>query len=108
MTEIPVNSRDESILDAAWTLVVERGLSSLTREAIAHLAGVSEASVSNFGRTSITNGPKPTTGYRQRVMRALMNQAIETGDTRMLRIGLADGCLRPEDVPVRLRGAAGL
>lgn len=96
--------RDERVLDAAWLLVETKGLSALTRDAIAFAAGVSAASVSNFGRTRITNGEHDSESYRTRIMRAMMNRAIETGDTRMLRVGLVDGCLREDDIPMRLRG----
>ena len=100
--------RDERVIEAATSIIGAHGLSGLTREALANEARLSPASVSNFGRTRITNGDHDSEGYRPRLLRALMNRAITTGDIRMLRIGLADGCLKDADVPTRLRSAAGL
>lgn len=111
MTENEVDernaARDQRALDAACSIVESKGLSALTREAIAHAANLSPASVSNFGRQRISNGDHSREGYRQRILRAMMEQAIEKGDVRMLRVGLADGCLKPDAVPARLRSTVG-
>lgn len=100
--------RDERALDAACRIVETRGLSALTRDAIADEANLSPASISNFGRTRISNGTHAREGYRTRILRAMMNRAIEKGDVRMLRVGLADGCLKPDALPIHLRAAAGV
>lgn len=101
-------ARDRRALDAACRIVETKGLSGLTREAIAHEADLSPASVSNFGRHRISNGEHSREGYRTRILRAMMDLAVEKGDVRMLRIGLADGCLKPDAIPMRLRAAAGV
>lgn len=101
-------ARDQRALDAACRIVENKGLSALTREAIAHEADLSPASVSNFGRHRISNGSHSREGYRSRLLCAMMNRAVEQGDVRMLRIGLADGCLKPDAIPMRLRAAAGV
>lgn len=101
-------ARDQRALDAACRIVENKGLSALTREAIAHEADLSPASVSNFGRHRISNGSHSREGYRTRILRAMMELALERGDVRMLRIGLADGCLKPDAIPMRLRAAAGV
>lgn len=95
--------RDRKVLDAAARIVETQGLSGLTRDAIADCAQVSPASVSNFGRHRISNGTHDDTGYRARILRAMMDEAIEAGDVTMLRVGLADGCLKPADIPDELR-----
>lgn len=111
MTEDEVDERnaqrDERALAAACRIVETKGLSALTREAIAHEAQLSPASVSNFGRQRISNGEHTREGYRTRILAAMMNAAIEKGDARMLRVGLADGCLRPDAIPVSLRAVVG-
>jgi AcrR family transcriptional regulator len=99
--------RDERIMRAACKIVEDRGLSALSRDAIAAEAGVAPSSVSNFGRSRITNGDHPRgESYRTRILRDMMGQAVDRGDLRIIRIGLADGCLRSDDVPVHLRAAA--
>jgi hypothetical protein len=100
--------RDDCILDTAYRIVETRGMSALTRETLAYEANLSPASVSNFGRYRISNGEHSREGYRTRVLRAVMDRAIEQGDIRMLRIGLADGCLKADGVPVRLRASVGV
>lgn len=102
------DARDARTLAAAVRIVETRGLSGLTRDAIADEAGLSAASVSNFGRHRITNGDHDPLGYRTRILRAMMDQAIERADVRMIRIGLADGCLRKDDVPPHMRAVAGV
>ena len=100
--------RDDRVLAAAWAIVEARGVSGLTRDAIADEADLSPASVSNFGRTRISNGKHAREGYRSRILRAMMEKAIASGDVRMIRVGLVDGCLRAADVPTPLRAAAGV
>ena len=114
-------TRDERVLAAARVILETRGLASLTRDAIAQEAGVSAASVSNFGLTRLTryNSRRAdqrrenpirdsTNGFRPKVLLALMADAVERADLAMLRIGLADGCIRAADVPEALRGDLGL
>lgn len=98
--------RDEQIKKAAVAVIRSRGLSGLTREAIARQAQISPASVSNFGLRS--DGVTPSSGFRSRVLSALMADAITNGDIALLRVGLADGCLKTDDVPAVLRGGLGL
>jgi AcrR family transcriptional regulator len=100
--------RDQRALEAACRIVETRGLSALTRDAIADEANLSPASVSNFGRHRISNGTHAREGYRSRILRAMMDLAVEKADVRMLRVGLADGCLKPDAIPIHLRAAAGV
>ena len=97
--------RDDKILAATRRLIEREGLTSLTRDKIANEAGLSAASVSNYGLTSITNSPPPSEGYRTRILRGLMAQAVERSDVRMVRVGLVDGCLKADDLPAHLRKA---
>lgn len=90
--------RDDAILDAAARVIERDGLSALTRDAVAEEANLSPASVSNFGRTRITNGTHDRSGYRARILHALMWRAIGTRNLSMIRIGLADGCLKRADL----------
>lgn len=100
--------RDEQALAAARWIVETRGLSALTRDAIAEKANLSPASVSNFGRTRISNGDHSREGYRTRILRAMMDEAIARGDVAMIRVGLVDGCLERDAIPTHLRAAAGV
>jgi AcrR family transcriptional regulator len=86
-------ARDERVLTAARAIVTSDGLSALTRETIAQEAGVSPASVSNFGRSRISNGDHSREGYRTRIMDALMVQALDEQNDRLIAIGVADGFL---------------
>lgn len=99
--------RDERVLAAAAAIVSTHGLSGLTRDAIAEHANISPASVSNFGRHRISNGDHSDEGYRSRILRAMMNAALAADDVKTLRVGLADGCLKLDEVPMRLRSAVG-
>lgn len=100
--------RDRRILDASRRLIGRGGLRSLTRKAIAEEAEISPATVNNFGRTSTQRNYRPAEGYRERVLAALMADAIDKADIAMIRVGVADGCLRCEDVPEALRVLAGV
>jgi AcrR family transcriptional regulator len=95
--------RDGRILAAAGRIIRARGLNALNRETIANEAGVSPTSVSNFGRTRITNGTHERLPYRTRILAGLMSQAIDDGDLKMIRVGIAEGCLKAHDVPPALR-----
>lgn len=99
--------RDARILAAAREVIEQSGLSGMTRRAIAERARLSRAGVSNFGRTRLSNGDHDSEGYRSRIMRALMDDAIARSDMRMVQIGLADGCLRPDALPDHMRAAVG-
>lgn len=100
--------RDERILAATRRVISASGLQGLTRKAIADAANMKPATVSNFGRTNYKQNGTPTNGYRERILAALMAEAIEKGDIAMIRVGVADGCLRGEEVPAGLRAAVGL
>ena len=97
--------RDDKILAATKRIIEREGLSALTREKIADEAGLSIGSVSNYGLSSITNSPPPSEGYRARILRGLMQQAVERADVKMVRVGLADGCLKLDALPDFLRKA---
>jgi AcrR family transcriptional regulator len=90
--------RDAKVLDAAYHLLRTKGLSAFTRDAVAEAAGVSPASVSNFGRTRITNGTHRDGKYRPRLMRAVMDRAWQTDDRLVLMMGVAEGIIRPDEV----------
>ena len=96
--------RDRRVLEAARSLIRREGLKALTRDAIADEARLAAASVSNFGRTRISNGTHDTLGYRERIMSALMLEAQETRDVAMLRVGLVDGCIQASDLSDEMRG----
>lgn len=100
--------RDTRILAATRRVIDRGGLQGLTRKAIADAANVKPATVSNFGRTNYKQTDKPTEGYRERILAALMADALVKGDIAMIRVGVADGCLRGEEVPEGLRAAAGV
>lgn len=97
--------RDDKILAATKRIIEREGLSALTREKIADEAGLSIGSVSNYGLSSITNSPPPSEGYRARILRGLMQQAVDRADVKMVRVGLADGCLKLDALPDFLRKA---
>lgn len=105
----PLNlERDGAILDGARRLIRERGLGSLTRSLLAQYAGVAPASVSNFGRTRLSSTPPPAEGYRERLLRALMAEAIAARDVVLIGAGLTDGCLQPDDLGDELRAVMGV
>lgn len=100
--------RDARILAGTRRVISDVGLQGLTRRAIAAAANVKPATVSNFGRTNYKQTEKPVDGYRERILTALMADALEKADIAMIRVGIADGCLRSEEVPEALRAAAGV
>ena len=100
--------RDRKVLDAAYAILSTRGVSGLTRDAIAAQADLSPASVSNFGRARISNGTHAREGYRTRILSVIMERAVADGDVKTVRIGLVDGCLKARDVPTALREQAGV
>ena len=87
------NERDEAILDAVLALVERQGLAGLSRYAIAREAGISPASVSNFGLSSISRLMPPTAGFRGRIMKAIAERGVATGNAQMIRIGQIEGYL---------------
>lgn len=106
---IEANSeRDTAILSAATRIINDEGITALTRSRVAEVAQMSPASVSNFGRTSITNSAPPADGFKQRVMSALMAAAIAAGDLPMLRVGLVGGFIRRDELPDPLRADVGV
>lgn len=70
-TRVCLDDRDGAILAAARRIIETKGLSALTRRAIAAEAGISPATVSNFGVVEFASGGPPSEGYRKRIMRAL-------------------------------------
>jgi hypothetical protein len=83
-------TRDAAILAAARTLALDVGLHGMTRAALAERSGLSAASVSNFGITSVStlrhgeHGP-----IVLRVVEALMRHAVDTGDLPLVAAGIA-------------------
>lgn len=102
--------RDQQILDAAARVIQRDGLKALTRQAIGEEAKLADGSISNFGRTRISNGAHEPLGYRERILAALMQRAqdAEPVDVGMLRVGLVDGCIQPCDLDDRCRVALGV
>lgn len=95
--------RDRRVLEAARAIIKRDGLKALTRDAIADEARLAAASVSNFGRTRISNGTHDGLGYRERIMAALMADAMAARDIAMLRVGMVDGCIQLSDLPDDMR-----
>ena len=112
MTDLAIDprntERDAAILEGARRLIRERGLSRMTRETLAAYSGVSPTSVSNFGRTSVSTSPPPDNGYRDRLLSALMAQAIADRDVVLIGAGLVDGCLSADDLSDELRLVMGV
>lgn len=102
-----VAARDARILAAARRVIGDAGMRAFTRRALAREANMSDGAVSNFGVSSYLKD-KPSAGYRERILAALMRDAIDQGDISMIRVGIADGCLRGDEVPEGLRAAAGV
>jgi len=100
--------RDNRILAATRRVITERGLQGLTRKTLADAANMKPGTISNYGRTNYKQTAKPTEGYRERILSGLMADAIAKADIAMIRAGVADGCLRSDDVPDGLRAAAGV
>jgi hypothetical protein len=99
--------RDARILAATKRLIAKRGIAYLTRTQIADEAGLAASSVSNYGLASITNGDNPEEGYKTRILRGLLADAIDRKDTAMIRTVLAaDGKITADAVPAFLRLAA--
>ncbi len=110
MTEIdPRNTeRDEAILDGARRLIRSLGLGQMTRARLAEFAGLSATSICNFGRSSLSTAPLATEGYRARLLKALMAQAVTDRDVVLIGAGLTDGCLRADELPDDLRAMMGV
>lgn len=100
--------RDAAILDGAKRLIKERGLGQMTRARLADYAGVSPTSICNFGRSSLSTAPLAADGYRARLLKALMAQAVTDRDVVLIGAGLTDGCLRADDLPSELRAVIGV
>lgn len=100
--------RDAAILDGARRLIRERGLGQMTRARLADYAGVSPTSICNFGRSSLSTAPLAPDGYRARLLKALMEQAIADRDVVLIGAGLTDGCLRADDLTDELRVLIGV
>lgn len=104
------HERDAAILDGARRLIRAEGLNQLRRARLALYAGISPTSVNNFGRTSLssTTADPAEGGYRSRVLRVLMEQAVADRDIVLIGAGLADGCLRADDLDGELRAIMGV
>ena len=89
MTEPSNTDRDAAILAAATQLSTLHGLAGFTRGQVAGLAGISRAGVSNYGRTRMTNDPRPTAGVLDRIRSDVLSAAVERADLAVLRAGLA-------------------
>lgn len=102
--------RDTAILDGARRLIRAEGLDQLRRAKLAEYAGISPTSVNNFGRTSLstTTADPAEGGYRSRILRVLMAQAVIDRDIVLIGAGLADGCLRADDLDGELRAIMGV
>lgn len=100
--------RDAAIMDGARRLIRERGLSRMTRGLLADYSGCSPTSISNFGRVSVSTTEPPAEGYRERLLKALMAQAVVERDVVLLGAGLTDGCLSADSLPGDLRAVMGV
>lgn len=100
--------RDARILAAARKVIAADGMRGLSRASLAHEANMAAGTISNFGRTAYKADTNPTTGYRERVLAALMADAIDRADIGLIRAGVADGCLKGDEVPEGLRAAVGV
>lgn len=101
------DERDRRILTAARDLAVRVGLRGITRQAVADLAGMSVGSVSNYGRTRITNGGHAKgRAVMDTIRDALVARAVTDGDLVLLRMGLADQHPGALAAPEQLRVAA--
>lgn len=88
-----MNERDEAIIAAVMALVERQGLAGLSRYVIAKEAGISPASVSNFGLSSMSRLQPSTAGFRARIMKAIAERGAATGNAKMIRIGQVEGYL---------------
>lgn len=88
-----LNERDEAIIEAVMRLIDKQGLAGLSRYVIAKEAGISPASVSNFGLSSMSRLQPRTAGFRGRIMKAIAERGIATGNAQMIRIGQIEGYL---------------
>ena len=104
------HERDAAILDGARRLIRAEGLDQLRRQKLAQYAGISPTSVNNFGRTSLssTTADPAEGGYRERLLRVLMAEAVEKRDIVLIGAGLADGCLKAETLDGELRAIMGV
>lgn len=100
--------RDAAILDGARRLIHTEGLGRMTRARLADYAGVSATSICNFGRSSLSTASFPSDGYRSRLLKALMADAVEQRDVKLVAAGLVDGCLLPADLTDELRVMMGV
>lgn len=100
--------RDARILAAARKVIAAGGMRGLSRANLAAEANMAAGTISNFGRTAYKSDTNPTTGYRERVLAALMADAIDRADIGLIRAGVADGCLKGDEVPEGLRAAVGV
>ena len=87
------NERDEAIIEAVMRLIDRQGLAGLSRYVIAKEAGISPASVSNFGLSSMSRLRPRTADFRGRIMKAIAERGVATGDAQMIRIGQIEGYL---------------
>lgn len=104
------HERDAAILDGARRLIRKEGLDQLRRAKLAHYAGISPTSVNNFGRTSLssTTADPADGGYRSRILKVLMKQAVTDRDIVLIGAGLVDGCLSADELDGELRAIMGV
>ena len=104
------HERDAAILDGARRLIRAEGLDQLRRQKLAQYAGISPTSVNNFGRTSLssTTADPAEGGYRSRILKVLMAQAVADRDIVLIGAGLVDGCLQPDMLDGELRAMLGV
>jgi AcrR family transcriptional regulator len=100
--------RDARILAAARRVIAATGMRGVSRAALAREANMASGTISNFGRTKYKADTNPTEGYRERVLAALMADAVDKADIGLIRAGVADGCLSTDVVPEGLRAAVGV
>lgn len=102
--------RDAAILDGARRLIRKEGLDQLRRAKLAQYAGISPTSVNNFGRTSLssTTADPADGGYRSRILKVLMAEAVASRDIVLIGAGLVDGCLQPDMLDGELRAIMGV
>lgn len=98
--------RDERVLLAAVALARSVGYRRVTRQAIADHAGLAAGSVSNYGRTRMTNGDHASSRAMDDVRTAVLQWAVDNGDLHLVAQGLADRHPAVLAAPEALRVAA--
>lgn len=89
-----IEDRDNRILNAAMDLAKDNGYQWITRDAVAELAGVSPATVSNVF------------GTMRGLKRAVLREAVKRADVAIILQGLGDRHPIVMDAPESVRQAA--